>query len=272
MPELPEVETVVRELREEICGDIISSVEIFRSNPIVQVDLDVFQEQLCGREFVNITRRAKFLIFLLKPKRFLLAHLRMTGKFIVSDSLIEPTKYNRVWFNLKSGRLMIFDDIRCFGTLEVYDDLADSKSLQKLGIEPLSNAMTPEYFKKHLASSKREIKSVLLDQTVVAGLGNIYVSEILFRSRIHPQRSTGSITKKEWSLIIKHTKYILKAAIKNNGTTISDFRRVDDKTGKFQQFLQVYEKKEQPCTECGTPIHRIVQQQRSTFFCPECQK
>ncbi|HBD28746.1 MAG TPA: DNA-formamidopyrimidine glycosylase, partial [Deltaproteobacteria bacterium] len=104
------------------------------------------------------------------------------------------------------------------------------------------------------------------------GLGNIYVSEILFRSRIHPQRSAGSINKREWSLIIKYTKYILQEAIKNNGTTISDFRRVDDKTGAFQQFLQVYDKKEQPCTECGTPIQRIVQQQRSTFFCPECQR
>ena len=272
MPELPEVETVVRELREEICGDIISSVEIFRSNPITQGDLDAFQERLCGRELVDITRRAKYLIFHLEPERFLVAHLRMTGKFIVSVPLPEPTKYNRVWFNLKSGRLMIFDDIRCFGTLEVYDDLADSKSLQKLGIEPLSNAMTPDYFKKHLASSKREIKSVLLDQKVIAGLGNIYVSEILFRSRIHPQRSTGSIKKKEWPLIIKYTKSILEEAIKNNGTTISDFRRVDEKTGAFQQFLKVYDKKEQPCTECGTPIQRIVQQQRSTFFCPECQR
>jgi formamidopyrimidine-DNA glycosylase len=196
----------------------------------------------------------------------------MTGKFIVSDPLPEPTKYNRVWFNLESGRQMIFDDIRCFGTLEVYDDLADSKSLQKLGIEPLSKAMTLGYLKKNLESSKREIKSVLLDQKIIAGLGNIYVSEILFHSRIHPQRSAGSINEREWSLIIKYTKYILQEAIKNNGTTISDFRRVDDKTGAFQQFLQVYDKKEQPCTECRTPIQRIVQQQRSTFFCPECQR
>ena len=155
MPELPEVETVVRELREEICGDIISSVEIFRSNPIVQGDLDRFQEQLCGRKFIDVRRRAKYLIFNLEPTKYLVAHLRMTGKFIVSDPLPEPTKYNRVWFNLESGRQMIFDDIRCFGTLEVYDDLADSKSLQKLGIEPLSKAMSIGYFKKNLGSSKR---------------------------------------------------------------------------------------------------------------------
>ena len=272
MPELLEVETVVRELREEICGDAIISVEIFRKNPIVQGDLDSFRDKLCGMSFLDVTRRAKFLIFHLQPERYLIAHLRMTGKFIVSDPLVEHSKYNRVWFHLRSGRLMIFDDIRCFGTLEVYDNLADSKSLLKLGIEPLSAELNPNYFIKRMSSSKREIKTVLLDQKIVVGLGNIYASEILFRSRIHPQRPAGQLLKKEWTKIIKNTQSILKEAIKNNGTTISDFRRVDDKTGKFQQFLQVYGKNKQACPKCDVPIQRIVQQQRSTFFCPECQK
>ena len=113
---------------------------------------------------------------------------------------------------------------------------------------------------------------ILLDQKIVVGLGNIYVSEILFRSRINPQLASGKILKKEWTKIIKHTQNILKEAIENNGTTISDFRRVDDKTGAFQEFLQVYGKNNQPCPECGVTIQRIVQQQRSTFFCSECQK
>ena len=272
MPELPEVETVVRELREEVCGDAISSIEIFRKNPIVQGDLDAFQEKLCGFTFLDVTRRAKFLIFHLQPERYLIAHLRMTGKFIVSDPPAEPSKYNRVWFHLKSGRLLIFDDIRCFGTLEVYDKLADSKSLIKLGIEPLSVEMNPNFFIKRMASSKREIKPVLLDQKIVVGLGNIYVSEILFRSRIHPQHVAGKLLKKDWTKIIMYTQSILEEAIKNNGTTISDFRRVDDKTGEFQNFLQVYGKNNQACPVCNVPIQRIVQQQRSTFFCPECQK
>ena len=272
MPELPEVETVVRELRDEICGDAIISVEIFRKNSIVQGDLDIFRKELCGMTFLDVTRRAKFIIFHLQPQRYLIAHLRMTGKFIVSDPLEEPSKYNRVWFYLKSGRLMIFDDIRCFGTLEVYDKLSDSKSLSKLGIEPLSAEMNPNYFINRMKFSKREIKTVLLDQKVVVGLGNIYASEILFRSRIHPQRAAGKLLKKDWTKIIKHTQSILEEAIKNNGTTISDFRRVDDKTGKFQQFLQVYGKEHQACLECDVPIQRIVQQQRSTYFCHECQK
>ena len=167
---------------------------------------------------------------------------------------------------------MIFDDIRCFGTLEVYDNLSDSKSLCKLGIEPLSAEMIPNFFIKRMESSTREIKTVLLDQKIVVGLGNIYVSEILFRSRIHPQRAAGTLLKKDWTKIIKYTQSILEDAIKNNGTTISDFRRVDDKTGKFQQFLKVYGKDNQACLECNVPIQRIVQQQRSTFYCRQCQK
>ena len=271
MPELPEVETVVRELSNKICGDSISSIEIFRSNPIVQGDLVSFQQQLRGRTFKQVTRRAKYLIFYLIPSVFMVAHLRMTGKFIVCDSLEAPSKYNRVWFHLGSGRLMIFDDVRCFGTLEVYQKMSDSKALNKLGIEPFSKDLNVNYLKSKVASSKREVKSILLDQQIIAGLGNIYVSEILFHAKISPLRITETIRNKEWSQIIKFTQAVLKKAIENNGTTISDFRRVDDKTGKFQQFLKVYDKKEQPCPDCGVPIQKIVQQQRSTFFCPECQ-
>ena len=272
MPELPEVETVVRELRDKICGDSISSVEIFRNNPIVQGDLEEFQKQLIGKTFKHIFRRAKFLIFRMEPSGNMVAHMRMTGKFVVCDLIDAPSKYNRVWFHLTSGRLMIFDDVRCFGTLEFYENLTDSKALKKLGIEPFSEDFNLNYFKSKFASSKREIKSIMLDQKIIAGLGNIYVSEILFRSKINPRRSSETIRKKEWAQIIKYTQFILEEAIKNNGTTISDFRRVDDKTGKFQKFLKVYDKKEQPCPDCGIPIQRIVQQQRSTFFCPGCQR
>ncbi len=272
MPELPEVETIVKELRTEISGDIISNVDIFRSNPIIQGDLPKFKFELKGKKFIDVTRRAKYLIFHLKPKSFLIAHLRMTGKFIISSYDSEPSKYTRVWFKLKSGRILIFDDVRCFGTLEIQKNLNNSNSLIKLGIEPLSKEMSPRFFLRKLSKSKRKIKSVLLDQKIVAGLGNIYVSEILFRSGINPQSEVCQLQKKDWIKIIKFTRTILEEAVRNNGTTISDFRRVDDKTGKFQQFLQVYGKTNQPCPKCGIPIQRIIQQQRSTFFCLDCQK
>ena len=272
MPELPEVETIVKELRSEISGDKISTIEIFRSNPIIQGNIEKFKLELKGKEFVDITRRAKYLIFHLKPKSYLIAHLRMTGKFIVRDYLAEPSKYTRVRFILKSRKILFFEDVRCFGTLEIQKNLDDSNSIIKLGIEPLSKEMNPNFFLKKLSKSKREIKSVLLDQKIVAGLGNIYVSEILFGSGIHPQSEVCNLQKKDWGNIVKYTQIILEKALKNNGTTISDFRRIDDKTGKFQQFLKVYGKNNQPCPKCGIPIQRIVQQQRSTFFCLDCQK
>jgi len=272
MPELPEVETIVRELSDEISGEIISSVKIFRRNPIVQGNIEKFKRDLSGKEFIHVSRRAKYLIFHLKPKCFLISHLRMTGKFIVSNSLSSPTKHNRVWFIFRSGRILIFDDIRCFGTLEIQKKLINSKTLKKLGIEPLSEEMNPEFFLKKLSNSRREIKSVMLDQSIIAGLGNIYASEILFKSGIHPQSEVCNFKKKDWGNIIKFTKIILQEAIEKNGTTISDFRRVDEKTGEFQKFLKVYGKNNLPCPKCSVPIQRIVQQQRSTFFCNECQK
>ena len=272
MPELPEVETIVKELRTEISGEIISNVEILRKNPIIQGNLNKFKLELKGKKILDITRRAKYLIFHLKPKSFLIAHLRMTGKFIVSDYITETTKYTRVLFKLKSNRILIFEDIRCFGTLEIQKKLDNSNSLIKLGIEPLSKEMEPRFFLKKLSKSKREIKSILLDQKIIAGLGNIYASEILFRSCIHPKSQVSNLQKNDWKNIVKFTQTILEEAVKNNGTTISDFRRVDDKTGEFQQFLKVYGKTNQPCPKCGIPIQRIVQQQRSTFFCLECQK
>ena len=196
----------------------------------------------------------------------------MTGKFIVSDYVPEPSRYTRVRFFLKSGRILIFDDVRCFGTLEIQKNLDNSNSLIKLGVEPLSKDMSPIFFLKKLSKSKREIKSVLLDQKIVAGLGNIYASEILYSSGIHPQCEVCYLQKKDWEKIVKNTRIILEKAVENNGTTISDFRRVDDKTGKFQKFLKVYGKTNKPCPRCGVPIQRIIQQQRSTFFCLECQK
>ena len=132
--------------------------------------------------------------------------------------------------------------------------------------------MNPEFFLKKLSNSRREIKSVMLDQSIIAGLGNIYASEILFKSGIHPQSEVCNFKKKDWGNIIKFTKIILQEAIEKNGTTISDFRRVDEKTGEFQKFLKVYGKNNLPCPKCSVPIQRIVQQQRSTFFCNECQK
>lgn len=271
MPELPEVETVVRGLQSSIPETTITAVTVFRDNAIRPLAEDEFAEQLIGRSIQKVTRRAKYLIFHLDPELYMLAHLRMTGKFIVTSPIDAPGKHHRVWFELGADLLMIFDDMRCFGTLELVKSLKDWPKLEKLGVEPLSQELTVPYLKGCFAKSTNSIKNLLLDQSKIAGIGNIYASEILFDAQIDPMREGKSIKTKEYQRIIQATQEILETAIHKNGTSISDFRQVDEKTGEFQNFLKVYDKTEKPCPRCSTPIQRIVQQQRSSFYCPSCQ-
>ncbi|MEE2717167.1 MAG: bifunctional DNA-formamidopyrimidine glycosylase/DNA-(apurinic or apyrimidinic site) lyase [SAR324 cluster bacterium] len=272
MPELPEVETVVRGLQSQIVGETFADVEILHPTLIVQGNRDVFREKLQNRTIRQVTRRAKFLCFHLAPTGYLLGHLRMTGKFVIAEAEPSTDKHQRVRFRFQSGRWMIFSDVRCFGTLEMLDTLEDSRALANLGLEPLASEFTPEALRNPLQRTSRNIKSVLLDQRVVVGIGNIYASEILYRIGVHPERPAQQVRPKERKQLVATTKSVLQEAIAMNGTSISDFRRVDDKTGEFQAFLRVYGKDGSPCDTCGTPIQRIVQQQRSSFFCPTCQQ
>ena len=272
MPELPEVETVVRGLRSQIVGETIDRVEILHPTLIVQGDRKAFRDRLLERTIHDVTRRAKFLCFHLSPKGYLLGHLRMTGKFVVTETEPSLDKHQRVRFRFQSGRWMVFSDVRCFGTLEALDTLEESPALANLGLEPLSSKFTPDSLRNPFQRTSRNIKSMLLDQRVVVGIGNIYASEILYRIGVHPERPAQQVRSKERKQLVATTKFVLQEAIAMNGTSISDFRRVDDKTGEFQDFLRVYGKDGSPCPTCGTPIQRIVQQQRSSFFCPACQQ
>lgn len=270
MPELPEVETVVRGLQRTIQGEVIQKVQIFRERTLPIQEIDEFQEQLAGKTIMEVARRGKYILFHLTPPLLLIAHLRMTGKFIVAD-IDQPAKHHRAWFTLQSGMQLIFDDMRCFGTLELYPSLEQCRKLQEQGIEPLSKELTVENISKLFGKSTKEIKNLLLNQSKIVGIGNIYASEILFASGISPFRQGQSISREEIQKLQKETQRILHIAITKNGTSISDFRKVDDKTGEFQNFLQVYGKHGQPCPTCGTPIQRAVQQQRSSFYCSVCQ-
>ena len=272
MPELPEVETVVRGLQETITSRQITSVQVFRNNPIAPLKPQTFNKRLAKHTIQSVTRRAKYLIFHLEPKLWLLAHLRMTGKFIVTAPLSKPEKHHRVWFHLDQDLLMVFDDMRCFGTLELIESLEDCHKLNQLGMEPLSSALTINYLKKCFINSSSSIKNLLLNQTKIVGIGNIYASEILFDTQISPLRQGSQLTTKELRKIIHSIQKILTKAIDKNGTSISDFRRVDEQTGAFQNFLKVYGKAELPCPRCSVPIQRIVQQQRSSFYCASCQQ
>lgn len=272
MPELPEVETVVRGLRELVTGQTIERAEIFRERTVPGSDPEAFAEAIRDHRIESIQRRAKYLLFQLQPQAILLGHLRMTGKFVVSAPLPTPAAHDRAWFWLSNGQLLIFTDLRSFGTLELFPSLESIPKLEQLGPEPLSGDFDQKYLYSKLQASRREIKPLLLDQQLVAGIGNIYASEILFACGVHPQRNANTLRKKEVSALVEQTRRILLAAIEHNGTSVSDFRQVDEKTGEFQNFLQVYDKEAAPCPRCQTPLQRIVQQQRSTFFCLGCQR
>lgn len=271
MPELPEVETIRRELDARITGRRIEKITIFRDDALGRVSRRTFRESLTGRTFRECARRGKFLVFALEQERYLIAHLRMTGKFALSPPLAAPHVHHRLWFHLDDGSLLVYQDLRCFGTLEVAGRLDDSPSLARLGIDPLSRTFNAAWLRSALAASRTPLKHWLLDQTKIAGLGNIYASEILFAAGISPEIPARSVRPDAVEQLVRESRRILRKAIRKNGTTISDFRRVDEKMGEFQSFLKVYGKAGGPCPRCRTTIVRIRQQQRSTFFCPTCQ-
>ncbi|MBI3992110.1 MAG: bifunctional DNA-formamidopyrimidine glycosylase/DNA-(apurinic or apyrimidinic site) lyase [Candidatus Lambdaproteobacteria bacterium] len=271
MPELPEVETIVRELNAAVTGRRIERVRVLRADALGEVPPGVFAQRLAGRAIAGIERRGKYLIFRLEPRRFLVAHLRMTGKFALSPALASPAPHHRVWFGLDDGALLVFQDARCFGTLRVVDSLADAVQLEGLGVEPLSRDFTAAWLARALGQSRAPLKSWLLHQGHIAGLGNIYAAEILFAARLSPRRPANSLNAHEVQRLLRATRRVLRLAIRKNGTTISDFARVDSKRGEFQHLLKVYGRADEACAVCRTPIARIVQAQRSTFYCPQCQ-
>jgi len=271
MPELPEVETIVRELNAQVPGRAIEEVRVFRADALGGVPPAAFRAALLGRTLGRVRRRGKFLVFPLAPAGFLIGHLRMTGKFVLAPRSAPPAPHHRVWFDLSGARRLIFQDMRCFGTLALVGRLAESPALAALGLEPLSRRFTAAWLAVALARSRMPLKHWLMHQGHVAGLGNIYAAEILFRARLSPLARADGLSAAEVGRLHRATRQVLRQAIASNGTTISDYRRVDEKSGEFQNFLRVYGKGGQPCPVCRTPVQRIRQQQRSTFFCPTCQ-
>jgi formamidopyrimidine-DNA glycosylase len=272
MPELPEVETVVRELNQALPGQRVRSVEVFRKDALGAVTPKAFAAALSGRQFGTVGRHGKFLLFRLQPEGYLIAHLRMTGKFIISPPLAKPDPHHRVWFHLENGKTLVFQDMRCFGTLHYVDRLDESSSLAKLGVDPYAPEFSADWLAARLKESRTPLKHWLMDQKHIAGIGNIYASEVLFRTGLSPRKPSHRVTAQQAQALHKNIRAILDQAILKNGTTISDFRRVDEKLGEFQRFLKVYGKEHEPCPKCGQLIKRIRQQQRSTFYCTTCQK
>ncbi|RLC47504.1 MAG: bifunctional DNA-formamidopyrimidine glycosylase/DNA-(apurinic or apyrimidinic site) lyase [Candidatus Cloacimonadota bacterium] len=263
MPELPEVQTIINGLNQKVLGKEIQKIIELRSGTLEwQIPITSLGK------IESISRRGKYIILQTSLHYKLVIHLRMTGKLIFERDLDKTSSHSRAEIIFADKTKLIFDDVRTFGKIEVMKKNDDIPALKKLGAEPLSNEFDAEYLIDKLRNIKAPIKTVLLDQSVIAGLGNIYVAEILYRCKIDPRKAGKTLRTAQIKEIIKYTKVVLQEAIKHNGTTISDYRSVEDKSGEFQNFLNVYGKK---TCECGAEIHKIKQAGRSTYFCNICQ-
>ncbi|MCK4590380.1 MAG: DNA-formamidopyrimidine glycosylase [Candidatus Latescibacteria bacterium] len=264
MPELPEVETIVQGLKIAVTQQKIEQVKIY--DPKVAKMLA--GEDITGRRIINIRRRGKYIIFELNKGLALIVHLRMSGRLLYQQHEPQSNRWVRTVIKLDNG-FLIFQDRRRLGVLEAscFSDLNC-----RLGVEPLSPEFNSDYLVQKLAVSKRPIKVFLMDQTIIAGIGNIYAQEILFAAGIHPQRQAVSLSNNEIERLVEAIKNVLMLAIRHQGTTISDFQNADAIEGNFQNLLKVYGRENEPCLVCQTPIKRIKQQGRSTYFCERCQK
>lgn len=272
MPELPEAESIARALHRKITGQTIKAVEVFF--PKLRTSLKpLLKANLPGRKFTGVRRRARYAVCDLDDGRAIVMHFGMSGVVRV-EPYGTPRKHEHLFIHLLDGNVIKFEDPRRFGMIEVQALGKDGwpTGLAKIGVEPLSAAFTAKLL--HAKASKRGIpvKQFLMDNAVVTGIGNIYVCEILFSTKISPLRSAKALTLEECNSLVKATKSILREAIKSSGTTISDYRNVDGSEGKFAQKLKIYGKRDQCCPRCGTPLANVQLGGRSSLYCPSCQK
>ena len=270
MPELPEVETVKKSLLNHLLNKKILSIDVLYSRMIL-TPLEDFTHDLINATIINITRIGKFLIFHFDNVLVLISHLRMEGKYYYYQENEDVSKHARIIFHLNNNEKVVYDDSRKFGIMELYhkDEYLTKSSLAKLGLEPFD--MDKDYLFKKLSKSKKEIKSCLLDQTIIAGIGNIYADEILFACNINPYRKANTITINECEEIIENAKRILLLAINQGGSTISSYHPENGIDGKFQTSLLAYGKSTLPCNKCHRTLLKDFLSGRGTTYCPNCQ-
>ena len=289
MPELPEVEVVKRSLTKKIQNLIIKKVKINDDRLRYRIDRNKIRK-IIGLKLKKIERRSKFLLFFFNKNTIMLVHLGMTGKFIfinkknrkyktsfyydIDDK--KDSKHNHVVFFLKKNQKLIYNDVRKFGFIKFLDNknLYNNLHLKGLGPEPLSSKFNFNYFKNYIKERNRMIKDILMDQKFVSGIGNIYANEILFSSKVNPNCKVKTLKEFQLKKIVKLTKKILISAIEKGGSSIKDFSSSNGKKGSFQQYFNVYGKKDETCPNinCKNKIIRSVISNRATFSCSKCQK
>jgi formamidopyrimidine-DNA glycosylase len=282
MPELPEVEVLARHLRPLLRGQTIRAVKIRREKVLRPTSPARFRKSLLGAKFLNLERRGKYFLFELRQKNSratfrLLGHLGMTGKMFLARKNEPLPKHAAVILDLGATRF-IYEDARYFGRLTL-----DVSAVEKLGPEPWDEKLTPEKFREKLKSSRQPVKVKLLDQSLIAGVGNIYASEALFRAQISPKLAANKLALAQAESLLRCVREILAEAIACGSTVPLNFAagktdglfyfgRAADAPDYYEERLRVYDRAGKPCARCGSPIRRIVQASRSTFYCERCQK
>lgn len=271
LPELPEVETVRRGLNRLVKRKVIEKVKVTYA-PMIKTGVAAFCQDLIGQEILDVDRRGKYLLIYLTD-HVLISHLRMEGKYNFFPDQVPASKHFHAFFTFSDGSTLVYQDVRKFGTMELLGK-ADVEAYflsRKIGPEPTEEDFDLEEFAKKLAKSKKPIKSHLLDQSLVAGLGNIYVDEVLFRAQVHPGQASNQLSAEQVTSLRQATIEVLQLGIEKGGSTIRTYKNALGLDGTMQDYLQVYGKTGQTCPRCQTEIVKIQLGGRGTHFCPTCQ-
>lgn len=274
MPELPEVETMVRDLAPRITGRQIDSVEAAFPGSVSWPDFANFTRRVGGRRIEGVGRRGKYAIFTLDSGDALIVHRGMSGSLLLRDRSAPSETHVRIAFSLDDGRELRFNDPRKFGKVYVMEASGAERALpwNAMGPEPLEEGFTPGVLEEQLRGRRALLKPLLLNQKVLAGLGNIYVDEALFRARIHPERRANTLTPAEIDALHRAIQDVLNTAIRGRGTTFSSYTDIEGQAGQHQRALQVFHRKGESCPRCGHTIVKLVVGGRGTHICPGCQK
>lgn len=274
MPELPEAETIVRDLQDGVARRTVTDVDVDRPDLLAPgLEPAAFRRALVGRMIDAVTRRGKNIVLKFDDETRLMVNLGMTGRLVRSDAPgAAGLRHIGVRIHLRDAPTLLYDDVRRFGRLDLLSPEDWKERDAALGIEPLSSEFTAKRLHELTARSRSTIRNWLLDQRRIAGVGNIYANEALFRARIHPARPANSLDTKEAARLRDALRTVLEEAIQARGTTLNDYRDAQGEAGGFQFRLRVYGREGESCGECGGRVERIVLSNRSAFFCPKCQK
>ncbi len=275
MPELPEVHTILQDLKQAgLIGQKIEQVEVFWNKIVHTPSIEAFYKQLPNQTITAIERRGKYIVFHLTNHLFLIVHLRMTGKLLLGLKEAQHSPYIRLQLNLSHDKQLLYHDTRKFGRWYLVKDIEEI--LGRIGPEPLHSSFSLKNFSTLLKSRKRALKPLLLDQTFLAGLGNIYVDEALWEACLHPLQPANQLSQKEVVRLYHSIRLVLQKGIDAQGTTLgsgrTNYYRLDGSRGHHQNQLNVFRRTGQPCPRCGHTIERGVVAQRSTHICPNCQQ